>query len=231
MKGCELALMFLLLVVFCCVLFGSPRIKAEQKEDKDVCFRWAFGAIVGAEDNRKLVAITRDTTLKTGDQFKMLLELQEKCFVYVVYHSAQDEVFVLFPYHLQQFTTDYTTSKKYYIPQSDMWYELDENVGRETFYLLASAKRLIELEELFGEYISGDPVRKRKLVKQILAEIRKIKRQHRKFTTFAERPVPIGGSLRGLTKGEKAPLPDITTIAVEISANNFFSRTFTIDHQ
>ena len=231
MKGFKLALTALLLVVICCVLFGSPRIKAEQKEDKDVCFRWAFGAIVGAEDNRKLVAITRDTILKTGDQFKILLELQEKCFVYVIYHSSQDDVYILFPYSLQQFTTDYTISKKYYIPQGDMWFELDVNVGRETFYLLASAKRLIEIEALFGQYISADPVKKHGLVKQILFEIRKIKRQHRKFTAFAERPVPIGGSLRGLTKGEKSPLPDIATIAVEISANNFFSRTFTIDHQ
>lgn len=231
MKCFKLSLLTLLLVAFCFVLSGSPRTNAEQKEDKNVCFRWAFGAIVGAENNLKFVSITRDTILKTGDQFKMLVELQKKCFVYVIYHSTQSEVYMLFPYHLQQFSIDYTTAKKYYMPQGDMWFELDENVGRETFYLLASAQRLIKLEALFEKHISAGTVRKQELVKQILTEIRKIKRQHRKFTTIPERPMPIGGSVRGITKDEKAPLPDIATIAVEISANNFYSRTFTIDHQ
>lgn len=230
MKSFRLHLLTLLLVVFCVVLLGVPRINAEQKDEKNVCFRWAFGGIVRSEHGLEFVSITRDTTLKTGDQLKLFVELEKKCFVYLIYHSAQGELSLLFPYDLRQFTKDYTMGKKYYIPQGDRWFELDENVGSETFYLLASAQRLIELEALLGKYISADPVKKSKLVKQILTEIRKIKRQHRKFTTIAERPVPIGGSVRGISKDEK-PLPDIATIAVEISANNFFSRTFTIDHQ
>jgi len=231
MKCFKLSLLTYLLVVSYFVLSGSTITKAGEKEDKNVCFRWAFGAIVGPKNNLKFVSITRDMTLKTGDQFKMLLELQKKCFVYVIYNSTQGEVYMLFPYHLQQFTTNYSTAKKYYMPQGDMWFELDENIGRETFYLLASVQRLIELEALFGKYISAGTVRKQELKNQILTEIRKIKRKHRKFTTIPERPVPIGGSVRGITKEEKAHLPDIATIAVEISANNFYSRTFTIDHQ
>lgn len=231
MKCFKLSLLTLLLVVFCFVLSGSPRTNAEQKEDKNVCFRWAFGAIIGPENNLKLVSITRDTMLKTGDQFKMLVELEKKCFVYLIYHSTQGGVYMLFPYHLQQFATDYSTAKKYYMPQGDRWFELDENVGRETFYLLASSQRLIELETLLEKYVSAHPVRKQELTKQILSEIRKIKRRYRKLSTVAERPVPIGGSVRGSIKDEKAPLSDIATIAVEISADNFFSRTFTIDHQ
>jgi len=231
MKSFRLALLTFLLVILCFVLSGSPRTNAEQEKDKNVCFRWAFGAIVGAENDLKLVAITRDTALKTGDQLKMFVELQKKCFVYVIYHSAQGEVSILFPYNVQQFTRDYETSKKYYIPQGDMWFRLDENVGRETFYLLASSHRLMELEGLFEKYISADPVRKSKLVKQILAEIRKIKRRHRKFTAIAERPVPIVGNIRGVDDVQKAVRPDVSSIAAEISAKTFYSRTFTIDHQ
>ena len=161
----------------------------------------------------------------------MLVELQKKCFVYVIYHTRQDDVHLLFPYNIQQFATEYTLFKKYYIPQGNMWFELDENIGSETFYLLASAQRLIKLEALFKTHSSADPVRKHQLAKQILAEIRKIKRRYRTLTTIAERPVPIGGSVRGITKEEKTRCPDIDPIAAEVSAYTFYSRTFTIDHR
>jgi len=231
MKSFKLALLTFVLTAFCFGLSGSPMTNAQQKEDKNLCFRWAFGAIVRSGHELEFSAITRDTTLKTGDKLKMLVELEKKCFVYVIYHSAQGEVSMLFPYDMQQFSTDYTPGKRYYIPQGDRWFELDENLGRETFYLLASAQRLIELERLFSKYTTPDPAKKQDLAKQILTEIRKIKRRHRKLTTFAERPVPIGGSVRSITEDEKTFCPDVATIAVEISANDFFSRAFTIDHQ
>ena len=212
------------------LLSGLGNAIAEPKGEDKVCFRWAFGAMVGPENDRRLVAITRDTELKTGDQLKILVELQKRCFVYVIYHTRQDEVHLLFPYNIQQFATEYTLFKKYYIPQGNMWFELDENIGSETFHLLASAQRLIELETLFKKYASADPIGKQGLAKQILAEIRTIKRRYRKFTTIAERPVPIGGSLRGITE-EKTHCPDIDPIAAEVSATKFYSKAFTIDHR
>lgn len=228
----------LLVFLFVALGFGfieSPRAVSAQHQhqhkEQDVCFRWAFGALLGEQKGPAFVAIKRDTTLKTGDQFKMFVELQKSCFVYVIYRSSQGEVYLLFPYDLQQFDTDYQTSRQYYIPQGDGWFALDENVGRETFYLLASAKRLIELEGLFKEYTTADPARKQNLAKQILTEIRTIKRRHRKFKTFAERPALVVGNIRGVDDAQKELRPNVSSIAVEISAKTFFSRTFTIDHQ
>ncbi|MEE8382417.1 MAG: DUF4384 domain-containing protein [Thermodesulfobacteriota bacterium] len=221
----------LLLVAFCMMLLTTPRARAVQKEEKNVCFRWAFGAMVGQENDRRLVAITRDTTLKTGDKLKLLVELQKECFVYVIYHSEQDGALMLFPYELEQFTTDYKTSKRYLIPQGDRWFELDEHVGLEKFYLMASATRLTELEALFKKQKSPSTVNKQERAEQILAQIRKIKRRHRTLTTNAERPVLIGGNVRGNSKDAKAGSPDFDAIAAEVSAHNFYSRTFTIEHQ
>jgi hypothetical protein len=220
------------LILFCFFLFYNPRdVRAEQNNQDLVCFRWAFGAMIGAKNDRRLVAITRDTMLKTGDQLKMLVELQKKCFVYVIYHTGQDELHMLFPYEIKQFSSDYELFKKYYIPQGDMWFELDEDVGQETFYLLASAKRLFKLEALLNAYESAGAVKKREVAKQILAEILKEKRRHKKFTTSAESPVTIGGSVRGIIKDKKTHSPDIDPIAAEVNAPNFYSRTFTIEHQ
>jgi len=221
-----------ILILFGFFLFDNQKnIRAEQNKQDLVCFRWAFGAIVGSESDRRLVAITRDTDLKTGDQLKMLVELQKKCFVYLIYRTGQDELHMLFPYEIQQFTSDYKLFKKYYIPQGDKWFELDDAVGLEMFYLLASAKRLFRLESLLGKYKLAEAGKKRELAKQILIEIRKEKKQHQKFATPAERPVTIGGSVRGVIKDKKTSSPDIDPIAAEVNAANFYSRTFTIEHQ
>ena len=50
--------------------------KAERECSGNICFSWAFGALVGDGDSRKLVKIDRDTELKTGDQLKMLIKLK-----------------------------------------------------------------------------------------------------------------------------------------------------------
>ncbi len=204
---------------------------AEQKGEDAVSFRWAFGAMVGATDDRRLVAITRDTVLKTGDRLKLLLQLKNRCFVYLFYRTAEDEIYLLFPYKLKLFDTGYKTGEKYYIPEGKRWFELDKDVGLETFYLLASAKRLHQLEALYRKYDSVAGEEKKKLAKQLLAEIRMIKRKHRKFATLAERPIAIGGNVRGVVKDEKSTFPDIDAIASEVSASNFYSKTFTIDHK
>ncbi|MCD6296302.1 MAG: hypothetical protein J7M30_04020 [Deltaproteobacteria bacterium] len=82
-----------------------------------------------------------------------------------------------------------------------------------------------------GDYTSADPGKKPELAKQILSEIRKLKKANRKFTTDAERPVAIGGNVRGIKKDKVVLTPDIDPIAAVVSATDFYSKTFTIDHQ
>ena len=81
------------------------------------------------------------------------------------------------------------------------------------------------------KYKTAGGAKKPGLSKQILKEIRRLKKKNRKFTTLAERPVPIGGNLRGVKKDKELRTPDIDPIAAEVSAVNFYSRTFTIAHQ
>ncbi|MBW2116629.1 MAG: DUF4384 domain-containing protein [Deltaproteobacteria bacterium] len=193
MKYFKLAWLHILLAVLCLPLVWIPGTNAGGKE-KNVCFRWAFGAMVGSENDRRLVAITLDTMLKGGDQIKMLVELKKKCFVYLLYRSAENEIHMLFPYEIQQFDTDYKMREKYYIPRGAGWFELDEHIGPETFYLLASARRLDPLERLTKDYGFAEPAKRQKVAGQVLAEIRRLRRKYRKLKAFAERPVQIVGS-------------------------------------
>lgn len=198
--------------------------------DANVKFQWAFGALKKANGS-KFEAVTKDSDLKTGDQIKFFLKVNKNCFVYLVYRSSQGELSVLFPQRFKLKSAEYTVAGDHYIPKGDDWFELDEHTGEERFYLLASAKRLLGLETLINDYESADAVKKPMLTDKILAEIRQLRKQHLKFKTYAERPVNIIGNLRGTEKAETAGAHDIAKFAVEISADTFYSRTFTIDHR
>jgi len=90
-------------------------------------------------------------------------------------------------------------------------------VGRETFYLLASAQRLTDLEKLLETYAATQPAEQTQAATNVLTEIRNMIRQYRS-SVQPGRPVPIAGNMRRGVEG------------VEISAPNFYSKTFTIEH-
>ncbi|HEY6951716.1 MAG TPA: DUF4384 domain-containing protein [Bacteroidota bacterium] len=208
----------------------APRGSATYQNDENVLFKWSFGAIVGKE--KKFVAITKDTVLKTGDEMKMYVELKKDCFVYLIYQSSKGEISVLFPNDgFKQFTADYKTGKPYLVPKGRDWYRLDKNVGTETFYLLGSAERLIELEAMIGNYLSADNAKKPDLAKNIITEIRNVRKRYKSVATLAEKPITIGGNVRGVGETQEVKRPDVTTIATEISASNFYSKIISIEHQ
>lgn len=211
---------------------GGPGVSsAAGAGDVSVRFRWAFGAIIGGGNSPKLKSITQDAVLRSGDKFKMMVELKKKCFVYVIYHNAQGELSILFPYSLSQFTADYEPSKKYYIPRGDAWFQLDDHVGEETLYLLASDERLTEVEYLFNRYETADGAKKPEIAGQMIAEIRNIEKQHRDLLAQAERPVIVGGAVRGVERAQGQDPSDVAGISSEISSVEFYSKTFSIQHR
>jgi hypothetical protein len=200
------------------------------QDNENVLFKWSFGAIAGKE--KKFVSITKDTVLKSGDEMKMYVELGKDCFVYLIYQSSKGDISVLFPNDgFRQFTENYKTAKPYLVPKGRDWYKLDKNVGTETFYLLGSSERLIELEALIGNYLSADNAKKPEMAKNIIAEIRSVRKRYKSIATLAEKPITIGGNVRGMGETAEAKRPDVTTIATEISASNFYSKIISIEHQ
>ena len=169
---------FIIFVFGLALIYPQEPLLAEQtnpQTDNKVSFLWAFGAIKRTNQELQFTKITRDTELKSGDQLKMLVRLNKRCFVYVFHYGAQGQMQMLLPYNLDQFSTDYETSKNYYIPQGNFVLELDDKIGQEKFYLLASAKRLQELENLFGSYESADEFKKPESIENIIKEIKQLR--------------------------------------------------------
>jgi hypothetical protein len=207
-------------VVLGLLVLGLQGMASAQASDEDkVAFVWAFEALVAEGNITKQVPIKEDMQLKTGDQLKMFVELRKPCFVYVIHHGAQGEIQRLFPYDMEQFSTNYQTSKTYEIPPNDGWFRINEQAGLETFYLVASAQRLADLEQLLAAYAAAQPAEQPSAATNILTELRNLLKQHR-ASVKPGRPVPIAGNMRLPTGIE----------GVEITAPQLYIETFTIEH-
>jgi len=205
-------------------------LQATAQTKENVSFKWAFGAYTAKGGD--FVSITRDTMLHSGDDVKMLVELQRKCFVYVIHSGPKNDITLLFPYSLDQFEKDYDLKKNYYVPIGRKWITFDSSTGQERFYILASNERLADLETLLTTYEKSDTSKRAQVSKQIASEIRDVKRRFRTFATLAEKPVTIGGNIRGVGEEDvKGRRPDVADIATLISAANLYSKTITIDHR
>lgn len=231
MRAFRLALLLVLFASFELGTAGnSIAVGTSEKQDEEaarVKFRWAFGAVIMSEKNPRLVSVEPEIVLHSGDQLKAFLELQENCHVYWVYQSAQEEIRLLFPSDVDELSA----GNSWYIPEGDSWFELDAHTGIETFHLIASEARLVKLEGFFQKYGLLSPAEKQEGWDQILREIQTLKRRHRQLKTVAERPVQIVGGIRGGDETKPAFKFDPASLAVEICARKFYSRTFTIDHQ
>jgi len=202
-----------------------------QKGVGKVSLKWAFAALKESSSGSELVAIHRETALSTGDEFKMLLELKDKCYAYVIYQGPRQEIRLLFPYALSDFEKGLDESKPYYIPKGHGWFELDDVKGSMAFHLVVSVQRLTRLETLLNNYESARSGEKQAVAGDLLEEMRQLKRLNTSLKAPAERPAQIIGRVRGNGEPEQTDIRDIENLAVEISAENFFSRTFTIDHK
>jgi hypothetical protein len=222
-------------VIFGLVLIGSTTAVTAAREndpgEANITFQWTFGAVKKAVAGPKFDLITGDTSLNSGDQIKFFVKLETQSFVYLIYHSSQGQLSVLFPYRFKPLGSESHAPGQYYIPQNDQWFELDDHTGQETFYLLASANRLHDLETLVNDYESADRNKQPVLCDEIIAEIRRLRKQNLQFKAYAEKPVTIIGNLRGSQETKATGVHNLADHAVEIKANNFFSRTFTIDHR
>jgi len=195
------------MVIVSLMVSGLPGMASAQVADEDkVAFVWAFEALVAEGKVTKQVLIQEDVKLKTGDQLRMFVELRKPCFVYVIHHGARGEIQELFPYDMQQFTTDYQTAKIYEIPPHKGWFRLNEPAGLETFYLVASAQRLTDLEQLLATYTTAPPAEQPLAATNVLAELRNLLKQHR-ASMKPGRPVPIAGNMRKGIEGVEITAP------------------------
>lgn len=150
-----------ILLVFCVtlvVLLGVPAGSVSGEEE--VSFSWAF--FLRPEDGQvKSLDFKTPEPVSDGELLRIYLELHGQAFVYLYLRDAKEDLYLVFPPNGSFYNGGVPAGYKSYIPSGHEWFALDDAQGTERFYLLASSKRLFELERLTDRFlmVGGDSLK------------------------------------------------------------------------
>jgi hypothetical protein len=196
----------------------------------DINFLYAFGAYSGSQGKGKVVSVQNETSLRAGDRLKLFFEPKNDQYFYLLHLSSQGELTSLFPAAGQ--LAGVAAGAQVFIPTGNQWFELDGHPGQEKFFFIAVADRLDRLEELCARHTTlKEKADIKSSTDAVLDEIKRLRQKHKQLSAPAEKPLRIGGSVRGQQPSDEPAAPDITPLAAEVKAPGFYSRTFTIDHR
>jgi hypothetical protein len=193
-------------------------------------FLYAFGAQTDAQAGGKIIPVQNETTLRSGDRLKLFVEPKAELYFYLVHLSSQGDLTPLFPVGSKP--ARIAPGSQIFLPEGSQWFELDAHPGPEKFFMLVSAERLGRLEELCGRHLTlKDKSEAQSSADAIQNEIKHLRQQYKQLSAPAEKPIRIGGSVRGQQPSSSPAVLDVTPLAVEVTAPGFYSRTFSIDHR
>jgi hypothetical protein len=216
------------------ILFHSilPAVWGFRAKSSDPLILWAFGAIRASSSPPKVEPVATTMALCSGDKLKMMVQIRRKCFVYFIHRDSQGNLAMLFPHSLKQFDIDYRIGNNYYSPRGDAWFQLDGKTGNETFYLIASDQRLLDVEYILEKYADSDEAAKQDLALQLISELDRIAEEYPAAARGAEKLAGVKGAVpRGFERAEGSDPSDIAGLASEISFDHVYSKTFVIDHK
>ncbi len=221
-----------IVIVFYAVMLTSANacgLPVDAAASEGLRVRWVMAGMPADAASPQPIRISPETTLRTGDKIKMYLEAVNECFFYLFHHGPEGRLRLVYPDALP--AKMLASGTRLTVPRGDQWFELDENTGTETFYVLVSPAPLRSVETLYASYRqhtaeNGDAVAR------LIAVIERLRHKQRPLTSKAERPVSIGGTFRG------SPAPEAGTterhldlLAEDIATANVFCRTYTIEHR
>ncbi len=104
-----------------------------------------------SQTNRSEVRLADGATVQSGQKFKIRVQPNSDCHLYVLLYDSQGQASVLFPHSKIDMSNLIRGSVSYEIPQSSKWYWFDSNPGTETFYIVASYTPLENLDGLLAK--------------------------------------------------------------------------------
>ena len=95
-------------------------------------------------------ALSDGATVSSGQRFKIRLQPNSDCQLYVLLYDSQGHVRVLFPHGKIGLSNEVRGGVSYEIPEGTKWYWFDDSPGIETFYVVASYTPLNDLAQLLA---------------------------------------------------------------------------------
>ncbi len=203
-------------------------ILADEPTSDALAVRWVMAGIIKNAASSEPIIITPESTLRTGDKIKVYLKAIHKCFFYFFYHNPEGQLQLIYPETLP--SAALASGTRLTVPRGDHWFELDDQTGTETFHVLISPTPLLTIETLYAEYRRQMPGNEFAAAR-LIAAIERLRRQQRPLSSNAERPLSIGGTLRGDANPDAEATESLLDhLAEDISTAKVFCRTYAIEH-
>jgi hypothetical protein len=197
------------------ISYGHPGFGA------DVSFRWAILADFG--DGMQGLDFSESPAVRSGTALQIYLEHLENCHIYLFLLDSNDELTPLYPVDKGYYNYGFPRGPKF-IPPGSQSFTFVPPPGIETFYLIGSAERLLQIERLTEEFLQNPGhLGQQKL---LLDEIESMMDGKEKKSERSEDKETVEKKVRtdqGITK--------TTFQAVEVDIADFYGRKLLLNHQ
>lgn len=128
--------------------FAEASIKSDQlsniNKNKDIQI---YFALYDSANKR----IKEGDIVHNSDQYQIMVQPFQECYLYIVNKDASGAVYNLFPNENIQTNNPLIAGKEYYFPDTDYMYAFDEINGIENYYILASYNPIHDINVLFRQ--------------------------------------------------------------------------------
>ncbi|MEW6109632.1 MAG: CHAT domain-containing protein [Nitrospirota bacterium] len=122
------------------------------------------------------VLIKEGSILHSYDNFQIHFHTNKDAFVYALIYDSSNEAHQLFPDPKIALNNNVKSGTEYSVPTAGQWFWLDENIGTETIYVLASENPLNNIQDLLKKMEGVNANDKKKISEKIKNEIRSLER-------------------------------------------------------
>ena len=190
---------------------------------QQLAFHYGF---IGQHDDQQLYVIEDGAALASGSKLKLNFEYPTGSWFYVCYLSSTDEHALLYA------SNTGLDANEQIIFDTLGWLALDENIGTETFTLIASEEPLENLEELFSNYSKANDKSRKRFAKRISRALEDLPGQLAgtsglQLAQRLEKPIIGGVTFRGVSSDDLSE----HSLNYKASGDRIAQTVFTIDHQ
>lgn len=140
--------------------------KAAKKEQKKSSpFLGLEVAVIYRPGNIGEFVLMSGDVLKSGEQYKIVVEPEQNCYLYVLQRDSVERLFPIFPNmngH-NRYSNPVRGRKAYVFPNDDNYFYLDQQKGREQIYFYTSEKPDTFIEDCFRTLANGKTSENEKL--------------------------------------------------------------------
>ena len=129
-------------------LLTPEESKLPSAMDEEITLNLEVLALKYIDRIEREVVVRNGDTLYSGDKLKINLMASRDCHLYVLYYDSLDQAGVLFPNPKIALDTTIRGGVQYSLPGENLRFILDDNVGTETLYFVASLEPMNDISNL-----------------------------------------------------------------------------------